>query len=56
MQPANVPTASICSGINGTTNDPLTIQLRNLYCVWTYNDGNGNTSTQNQTVIVDDTV
>ncbi len=54
----NVPTASICSGtVNGTTNNPLTYTSQGTYTiVWTYNDGNGNTSTQNQTVIVDDTI
>ncbi|MBO3100275.1 LamG-like jellyroll fold domain-containing protein [Gelidibacter pelagius] len=51
------PTATDnCSGnITGTTISPLTYSSQGTYTiVWTYNDGNGNISTQNQTVIVDD--
>src|SRR5690606_16146212 len=45
-----------CEGtITGTTTDPLTYNAQGTYTItWTYDDGNGNTSTQNQTVIVDD--
>ncbi|PYE81492.1 hypothetical protein DFQ11_10265, partial [Winogradskyella epiphytica] len=53
------PTATDnCSGtINGTTTDPLTYNTQGTYTInWTYDDGNGNTSTQAQTVIVDDTI
>lgn len=50
-----VPTATdACRGaITGTTTSPLTFNTSGTYTiVWNYNDGNGNTSTQNQTVIV----
>ncbi|KGO80278.1 hypothetical protein Q763_11530, partial [Flavobacterium beibuense F44-8] len=52
------PTATDnCEGtITGTTTDPLTYSAQGTYTItWTYNDGNGNTTTQTQTVIVDDT-
>ncbi len=52
------PTAtSNCYGqITATTPSPLTYNTQGTFnIVWTYNDGNGNTSTQNQTVIVNDT-
>ncbi len=51
------PTASDnCSGdlITGTTTDPITYNLPGTYLViWTFDDGNGNTWTQNQIVVVD---
>ena len=50
-----MPTATDnCSGtINATTTSPLTYNTQGTYTVvWNFNDGNGNTSTQNQTVIV----
>ena len=53
------PTATdACAGIiTGTTNDALTYNAQGTYNItWTYNDGNGNTSTQTQSVIVDDTI
>ena len=53
------PTANdACKGIiTGTTTAPLTYTQRGTYQItWTYDDGNGNTSTQVQTVIVDDTI
>lgn len=53
------PTATdICAGtVLGTTSSPLTYSTQGTFqIVWTYNDGNGNTSTQNQTVIVADTI
>ncbi len=45
-----------CSGwIRGTTTDPLTYSVQGTYIIrWTFNDGHGNISTQNQTVIVKD--
>jgi hypothetical protein len=45
-----------CSGwVRGTTTDPLTYSVQGTYIIhWTYNDGHGNISTQNQTVIVKD--
>ncbi|MCA0933940.1 hypothetical protein LCM02_15895, partial [Lutimonas saemankumensis] len=53
-----VPTAlDGCGGvvINGTTTDPLTYTAQGIYTItWTYSGGNGNTSTQEQTVVVDD--
>jgi len=51
------PTATDnCSGaITGTTADPLTYSTQGTFTVhWSYDDGNGNISTQNQIVIVDD--
>ena len=51
------PTATDnCTGsVNGTTSDPLTYNTQGTFIVhWSYDDGNGNTSLQNQTVIVDD--
>jgi len=46
-----------CAGpVTATTADPTTYNAQGTYTVhWTYNDGNGNSSTQNQTVIVKDT-
>ncbi len=52
-----VPTAiDNCAGlITGTTTDPLTYSEQGNYVVhWTYDDGNGNTSSQIQSVIIDD--
>ncbi len=51
----NYPTASDnCKGtITATTNSQLTFTQSGTYnIVWTYNDGNGNTSTQTQQVVV----
>lgn len=53
-----IPTAidNCCGTINATTSDPLIYTEQGLYNVtWTYDDGNGNTTTQTQTVIVEDT-
>jgi len=53
------PTATDpCIGtITGTTTSPLTYSTQgNFTVVWTYNDGNGNIATQNQTVVVADTI
>jgi Zinc carboxypeptidase len=52
------PTAtSNCYGqITGTTNSPLTYNAQGNYQIyWTYNDGNGLTSNQFQTVVISDT-
>jgi hypothetical protein len=52
-----VPTATdYCDGtIYGTTSDPLTYTTQGtFYVTWTYTDTKGNSSTQVQTVIVDD--
>jgi len=50
------PTASDnCSGdlIIGTTTDPITYNLiGTFFIIWHFDDGNGNTWTQNQTVVV----
>jgi len=45
-----------CAGsVIGTTVDPLTYNSQGTFTVhWTFNDGNGNSSTANQTVIVHD--
>ncbi|WP_426482592.1 T9SS type B sorting domain-containing protein [Chryseobacterium sp. R2ACT005] len=51
----NLPTATDnCAGtITATTTDPLSYSIPGTYVIhWTYNDGNGNTVTQNQNVIV----
>jgi hypothetical protein len=53
----SAPTATDnCAGtITGTTNDPLNYTAQGTYTItWSYDDGNGNTSTQSQTVIVED--
>jgi len=52
---ATAPTANDnCAGIiTATTTDPLTYTMAGtFYITWTYNDGNGNTSSQIQTVVV----
>jgi hypothetical protein len=54
---ATVPTATdACTGPStATTTSPLTYSSQGTFTVvWKYADGNGNTSTQNQTVIVQD--
>ncbi|MDB5196841.1 MAG: hypothetical protein JWP88_1212 [Flaviaesturariibacter sp.] len=45
-----------CAGqVTGTTTDPTSYNTQGTYVIhWTYSDGNGNTSTQNQTVVVKD--
>jgi hypothetical protein len=51
------PTATDnCEGtITATTTDPVYYDAQGTYVItWTYNDGNGNSTTQNQTVVVDD--
>jgi hypothetical protein len=53
------PTATDnCAGqITATTTDPTSFTADGTYTIhWTYDDGNGNTTTQDQTVIVDDTI
>ncbi|MBS7229458.1 T9SS type A sorting domain-containing protein [Flavobacterium psychroterrae] len=50
-----IPTATdVCAGIvNATTTDPLTYNAVGTYVItWTYDDGNGNTSFQTQTLHV----
>ncbi|MEP7171479.1 MAG: HYR domain-containing protein, partial [Bacteroidota bacterium] len=57
VQVITIPTANDnCAGvIPGTTSDPLIYSAEGTYTIhWTYNDGNGNSSSQNQTVIVHD--
>jgi hypothetical protein len=52
-----VPTATdACAGkIKGTTTDPLSYNTQGTFTIhWTYDDGHGNTTLQNQTVIVQD--
>jgi hypothetical protein len=54
-----VPTAmDNCSGlISGSTSSPLSYNTQGTYTInWVYNDGNGNSSSQTQTVIVKDNV
>lgn len=51
------PTATTSDGetVEGTTDDPLTYSNQGTYTVhWTYDDGNSNIATQEQTVIIDD--
>ena len=55
---ATAPTTTDnCAGtITGTTSDPLTYNAQGTYTItWSFNDGNGNTETANQKVIVKDT-
>ncbi|MEZ7497950.1 HYR domain-containing protein, partial [Flavobacterium sp. Arc3] len=49
-------TTDLCAGtITGTTSDPLTYTKQGTYTItWTFNDGNGNTTTATQKVIVKD--
>ncbi|HEX5706957.1 MAG TPA: HYR domain-containing protein [Pyrinomonadaceae bacterium] len=52
-----IPTATdACAGqVTATTNDPLTYTTQGTHTIhWTYTDAAGNTSTQNQTVVIDD--
>ncbi|MHA6280962.1 HYR-like domain-containing protein [Salinimicrobium sp. CAU 1759] len=52
----NAPTTQDnCAGtITGTTSDPTTYSELGTYNItWTFDDGNGNTTTENQTVIVE---
>jgi len=54
----NKPTAmdAIVGPVTGTTNDPLEYTEQGTHTVtWTYDDGNGNTTSQEQKVIVKDT-
>jgi len=54
---AIAPTATDnCAGvITATTSDPLSYEVQGSYLIhWTYSDGNGNSSTQEQNVIVAD--
>src|SRR6185436_12812238 len=54
---ASAPTATdaCASLITGTTSDPTTYNTQGTFTIhWSFNDGNGNISTANQTVIVDD--
>jgi beta-glucanase (GH16 family) len=54
---SETPTATDnCGGtITATTTDPLSYTAQGTYTItWTYNDGNGNTSSQTQTVVVSD--
>jgi len=51
----NIPTATDnCAGaVTATTSDPLSYSLPGNYVIhWIYNDGNGNSFTQNQNVII----
>ncbi|HAX96092.1 MAG TPA: hypothetical protein DCY35_06185, partial [Prolixibacteraceae bacterium] len=53
-----IPTALDECGktITGTTTDLLTYSTQGTYTItWNYDDGNGNTASQTQTVVVDDT-
>ncbi|MFM9987594.1 T9SS type B sorting domain-containing protein [Flavobacterium sp.] len=52
---STIPTATDnCAGLlNGTTTDPLNYTIPGNYIIhWNYNDGNGNSSTQNQSVVI----
>ncbi|WP_299336619.1 HYR domain-containing protein [uncultured Psychroserpens sp.] len=56
---SETPTATDnCKGsVIGTTSDPLSYTDQGTYSItWTFDDGNGNVSTQTQTVIVEDTI
>ena len=49
-------TTDNCAGtITGTTTDPVTYTAQGTYTItWTFDDGNGNSVTADQTVVVDD--
>ncbi len=48
-------TASLTGTVVATTTDPLYYDVQGYYTItWTYDDGNGNVSTQEQTVVVED--
>ena len=52
---APIATDNCVGSVTGTTVDPLTYSSQGTFTIhWTYNDGNGNVSTQNQTVVVND--
>jgi hypothetical protein len=54
---APVAVDSVVGNITGTTSDPKTYNTQGTFTVhWSFNDGNGNISTANQTVIVKDTI
>ena len=55
---ASAPTTTdTCAGtLTATTSDPLTYSTQGTFVIhWTFNDGNGNSITVNQNVIVEDT-
>ncbi|MFK7756687.1 MAG: FG-GAP-like repeat-containing protein, partial [Flavobacteriales bacterium] len=55
---ATAPTTTDnCAGtITGTTSNPLTYSAQGTHTItWTFNDGNGNSTTANQTVTINDT-
>src|SRR5438093_1068975 len=55
---ATTPTTTDnCAGtVTGTTSDPLTYNTQGTHVIhWTFNDGNGNSTTATQNVIIDDT-
>ncbi|WDF64130.1 gliding motility-associated C-terminal domain-containing protein [Flavobacterium sp. KACC 22763] len=55
---ATAPTTTdSCAGtVTGTTTDPLTYNAQGIYTInWSFNDGNGNTETAVQKVIIKDT-
>ena len=56
--PQPAPVTDNCGGlVSGTTSDPLVYNTQGTFTVhWAFGDGNGNTNTVNQTVIVKDTI
>ncbi len=54
---APTATDNVVGSVTGTTSHPLTYTTQGTYTItWTFNDGNGNTSTASQTVVVKDTI
>lgn len=54
---APTATDNVVGGVTGTTSNPMTYTAQGTYTItWTFNDGNGNTSTATQQVIVKDTI
>src|SRR4030095_12635204 len=52
---APIATDNCVGAVAGSTADPLTYSTQGTFTIhWSFDDGNGNTSTANQTVIVDD--
>ena len=57
LVPAPTTTDNCAGTVTGTTTDPTNYTTQGTYTVhWCFSDGNGNTSTANQTVIVKDTI
>jgi hypothetical protein len=55
LVPAPTATDNCAGTVTGTTADPTSFSTEGTYLIhWSYDDGNGNISSQDQTVIIDD--